>query len=1451
MGATGKYKIEYQIAREKLRKDLGEVESLIAQHSRAINQTSATGIQTPTYNKQEVAAINAATRARNADTAALKAQTQAQDSANASSKTGAKDTQTLTGQLGNLQLALSRMVLWWGSAAVIMGGKQLISTIQEVAGNYQYAVRELAVMGDEGEATYKRLASSSFDWAADTARSFEEANQAMQEWLRQGYNSVEIAELTRNTLIGLNLAQMSTGALVKTLTAEMRAYNIPASESISIIDKLVGVERKYAVSSEELAVGLRKFASVANEANVTLDQQIGLMTAMIVRTQQAPESVGTAARTMLIRLTGVGAKVVETMGKVNIYADEQNRTFRSSWDILSELASKWNTYDDVQKKQIATAVAGVRQQEFFIALMKDFDLALEANIISIGSAGLAYRANMQLMDTYKGAVGALKAEWDKLLSSQSGILSLFTNIAKGSREIVQWLQQIPKELAYIGPAVVTVLGGLLTKINPILGIITMLAGAFTGLTAIIGATTINTDDMFRKLKDLGEARYLEAKSTEELAKEYIRLYQEQDGVNKHSKSLIAAREQLNKLMPILLGGEQDLVKIYDILIDKVDTLDTRTQILAETRERTAQAQLQQQRAQAIYELSQLQTGSGNVKLKFSGQRDINTQLRVLENYRGQIENEMLSKLREPTAEELKRAGSAFGIVTGQKITTNPLDMIRAAVSKQAKEQLVYQFAKEGLAGEANELNKTLDNVYKIKDLLLTIQMSNLGLQLEPSAPTGGDTTTPSVERDLENKIKAAQLQVTLEYYQGLSNLESDIVTKTEQDKILKQKIFDVTKATYEYELKHLAVEEDENDVKKRYNEFLDGGVEKLQLQVDLEQARLVIADATIKAEERRQQLLDANLQKQKNIQEQIRSEAIEQQKGPVAGLEYRLQKALEDLNKAFIEDIATNVLSPNKSATQARYYTARSLVDELRLKLEQENTKEIERQIKAEDVLKDKRIELNRLLTVGERTGADAALDVLNVRVKDLEALKAEGAQQILIDAAAKDEAEAKISLARELLKERQATLDLDKKIKDTETEGQLEVLKLTNGEYAAALKLVAIREEELKIAKEAKDVNKEKEAQIRLLESQNNLEKTHLDLLKQEKEFWGKIQQSAQESRFQGRLRTIQSFQGEGEALRQERLKSIKDAQRAGERMGQATPETREQRQKEFQNSLLAIQAINQKRTDYEDAQRERRKELDKSMNDVYEQGEYDRIELTQGRLAMLDQEINDTNLLRNAERDITKQKEYDLQITSLVVERNKEAMQVERQRYVALIEYASSLAVNAIGATVGGGKFNWGGAISGGAGLIASLGFAANPVLGAGIAAGGAIIGALVDNATSQDKNTEVINMNTVAIDRNTQMLNDVFARAINIPTSFLMPAALSHFGNIPSAANGGYVERGGLVNVHAGESIGGVGNLTININGANQTPDQIANKVMYAIERKWNIQARSGGNQGLLAN
>jgi TP901 family phage tail tape measure protein len=610
MGRSGEFEIRYDVLIDRLESQLRRGEEAVRASQGRMNAAGGLGTNL-NLNRRQVASLDAITNSQKATTGAIRekrlAQQQATRAAERAIRTTENQKRVLSDSekvLQHLGLALRRMILWWSTAAVILGAQRLSKEITQVVAAFQLVVKELTVLGTEGEQVYQRLATAAFDAAEATGRTFDEAADALRGWIRQGFNAIEAADLLRTTLIGLNLTQLTSTELVRTMTATMRAFNIPAADSISVIDKLIGVSRRYAIETGQLATGIRRFSASAKVANVTLDEQIGIMTAMMVRTQQSAQMVGRAGRTIFTRLRRNAVEALETIAKVQVFTDESRQSFRDLFEVLTDLAGTWKTLTQAEQEEIAFQAAGLRQREFFLALMEDFAVAQEANIESLGSVGLAYKSNALLVNTLSKSIVGLKTAWTGVLSQQSGILAFVSALVNGLRGILDVAVQIPEALIAIGavlPALIAIGVGLFTAFSPtLLTTLIAAAGAITGLVYALGKLrSSDQKSIIQEAKELNDVMIQESVNARKLAEEFISLFEKQNSATDNTDLLIKAREGIDRLYPGLLKGEEDLFAVYGMLSTSLSEITQQTIKLTEARKELTRIELQEQEVKAL------------------------------------------------------------------------------------------------------------------------------------------------------------------------------------------------------------------------------------------------------------------------------------------------------------------------------------------------------------------------------------------------------------------------------------------------------------------------------------------------------------------------------------------------------------------------------------------------------------------------------------------------------------------------------------------------------------------------------------------------------------------------------------------------------------------------------------------------------------------------------------
>lgn len=138
----------------------------------------------------------------------------------------------------------------------------------------------------------------------------------------------------------------------------------------------------YAVSSDGLATALQDSASALMEAGNTLEQSVALV-ASANKVVQDPNSVGSALRTISLRLRGTSVKVLEEMGEetdnvvesvskmqekikaltgVDILTD--SGAYKDTYEILREIGTVWEDMSDIDQAALLELMAGIELYQY-------------------------------------------------------------------------------------------------------------------------------------------------------------------------------------------------------------------------------------------------------------------------------------------------------------------------------------------------------------------------------------------------------------------------------------------------------------------------------------------------------------------------------------------------------------------------------------------------------------------------------------------------------------------------------------------------------------------------------------------------------------------------------------------------------------------------------------------------------------------------------------------------------------------------------------------------------------------------------------------------------------------------------------------------------------------------------------------------------------------------------
>ena len=166
-----------------------------------------------------------------------------------------------------------------------------------------------------------------------------------------------------------NVVDESAQTVSDQLTAIWNNFDDGSKSVEYFADVLTKLGADTASSTDEIAQGLEKFASVANDVGLSYEYATAALTTITATTRQSADVVGTALKTIFSRMQGL--KLGDTLEDgttlndyskallaVGVNIKDDNGELKDMNVILDEVGAKWTTLGKDQRVALAQQVAG-------------------------------------------------------------------------------------------------------------------------------------------------------------------------------------------------------------------------------------------------------------------------------------------------------------------------------------------------------------------------------------------------------------------------------------------------------------------------------------------------------------------------------------------------------------------------------------------------------------------------------------------------------------------------------------------------------------------------------------------------------------------------------------------------------------------------------------------------------------------------------------------------------------------------------------------------------------------------------------------------------------------------------------------------------------------------------------------------------------------------------------
>lgn len=419
---------------------------------------------------------------------------------------------------------------------------QAITKMVTAVKSLDAAMTELKKVTDLTSSAYDSFLKKAGNTAKSIGATVSDTVNATADFARLGFNLEDASMLAESALtyknIGDGIEDVSEAS--ESLISTIKAFGLEAEDATHIVNSFNEVGNNFAITSSGIGDALQRSASALAAAGNTMEESIGMITAMNSVIQN-PESVGTAIKTLTMYLRaakteaeeagiatdGMAGSVSElraellslTGGKLDIMIDEEN--FKSTFQIMKELSLLWDDLSDISKSNILNQIAGKRNANAVTALITNFEDAEKAAVAAAESTGSAFNENQKYLDSIAGKISQMQAQFEVMSNSvlDSELFKFFVDLANSILSVVTALS----ELKLLWPAIagtvvlfkglsnITNLNETTKKLDEMIkngkewsDIATSLAPSITKLTSAQKKqliTTLMSSDAFKSLTD--------------------------------------------------------------------------------------------------------------------------------------------------------------------------------------------------------------------------------------------------------------------------------------------------------------------------------------------------------------------------------------------------------------------------------------------------------------------------------------------------------------------------------------------------------------------------------------------------------------------------------------------------------------------------------------------------------------------------------------------------------------------------------------------------------------------------------------------------------------------------------------------------------------------------------------------------------------------------------------
>lgn len=354
--------------------------------------------------------------------------------------------------LDSMATSMANTVKWGITSSIFNNITGAIQKAYYYSKDLDTSLNNIRIVTGDSADQMERFAKTANSAAKQLGRSTLDYTKAATSFYQQGLGDEEVEARTKVALKAQNITGAG-GQIVDQLTAVWNGFQVEADKAEQTVDKLAAVADNSASDMSELATAMSKVASTANVMGVDVDQLNAQLATVIATTRQAPQSVGTAFKTIYSRLNDIQAGSDEAeislgnysgkMAELGFNVLDASGKLRDTGQVIEQIGSKWDGLTKQQQVYLAQTMGGQRQITQVMALFDNWGVYLDNLNTSLNAQGALNEKNNVYLESTAAHLEQLGTEAERtydILFDQNtvnGFVDIFDKALIGFNDFIE------------------------------------------------------------------------------------------------------------------------------------------------------------------------------------------------------------------------------------------------------------------------------------------------------------------------------------------------------------------------------------------------------------------------------------------------------------------------------------------------------------------------------------------------------------------------------------------------------------------------------------------------------------------------------------------------------------------------------------------------------------------------------------------------------------------------------------------------------------------------------------------------------------------------------------------------------------------------------------------------------------------------------------------------------